>query len=113
MPLLVHYSSTTNNCFRSGIAGVDERGQATISSMEKRGTKVSVFSVDVGDFSRVETLIKDLESGGYPPLRGIIQSSMVLEDCLAVHSSLQKYFNVSDPKVRINALKCTVNINSQ
>lgn len=86
---------------RSGTAGIDEYGQATISTMEKRGTRVSVFSVDVSDSVRVNNLVKEIEEGDYPPLRGIVQSSMVLEDCLAVHSSLQKYFRVSDPKVTL------------
>ena len=91
---------------RSGAAGIDEHGRSVIAAMEERGTRVSIFSVDVSDMERVVDLLREVEEAELPPLRGIVQSSMILEDCLAVKSSLPKYFRVSDPKVCYTSCSC-------
>lgn len=43
------------------MAGIDELGRAAITEMEERGTRVSVFSVDVSDRKRVDAVIKEVQ----------------------------------------------------
>ena len=66
--------------------------------MEQRGSKISIFSVDLCDREQVDQLINNIAKT-LPPLRGIFQGGVVLDDVLAVHNSLTKYQRVADVKV--------------
>jgi KR domain len=75
---------------RTGKTGIDEEGKSVVHQIEARGTTVSIFSVDVCDREQVDRLIQVI-AATLPPLRGIFQGGVVLDDVIAIHNTLSKF----------------------
>lgn len=61
---------------RSG--GRDEQSQAFIREMNDKGINVVGKACDVTCQEQIQSLVDDIKEAGMPPIRGIIQSAMVL-----------------------------------
>lgn len=56
----------------------DQQSLAFIQEMNERGIKVIGKACDVARREQIEGLVGELEVAGMPPIRGVIQSAMVL-----------------------------------
>ncbi|WP_375765195.1 SDR family NAD(P)-dependent oxidoreductase [Archangium gephyra] len=72
--------------------------EQTLRELAERGASIRVESVDVGDASAVEELVKH-KLKGLPPLRGIIHAAGVLDDGTIPHQSEARLRTVLRPKV--------------
>jgi NAD(P)-dependent dehydrogenase (short-subunit alcohol dehydrogenase family) len=60
---------------RSGAAS--EPAKATVEELRSSGVKVKVYSCDISDKASLSAVLEDVK-GKMPPIRGCIQSAMVL-----------------------------------
>ncbi|KAF2795005.1 hypothetical protein K505DRAFT_302867 [Melanomma pulvis-pyrius CBS 109.77] len=70
-----------------------------LESMRSRGAVIMVFSCDITKQEAVESLYENLRLT-CPPVSGVCQGAMVLEDTTLRNMSLQTLRNVTNPKVR-------------
>ncbi|KAF1993194.1 putative hybrid NRPS/PKS enzyme [Amniculicola lignicola CBS 123094] len=70
-----------------------------LKSMRSRGAVIMVFSCDITKQEAVESLYENLRLT-CPPVSGVCQGAMVLEDTSLRDMSLQTLRNVTNPKVR-------------
>ena len=65
---------------RSGATGDSLR---FIEEMDARGVTVVAPKCDVSSKEQVERLVGDVKGMGLPPIRGIVQSAMVIKVCIS------------------------------
>ncbi len=80
---------------RSGV--VANSDQAALDAMRAAGCHVVVERVDVADATAVDGLFGRL--GALPPLRGIVQAAMVIDDGAITDLTFDRYLNAVRPKV--------------
>ncbi|GFF97772.1 lovastatin nonaketide synthase [Aspergillus udagawae] len=83
---------------RSG--AVDPRNHDLISELEARGVHVLAKAGDVASSDDVASLTTVPGRSGFPPVRGIIQSGMVLQDALLGEMTCEDWQAALTPKVR-------------
>ncbi|KAL6715297.1 hypothetical protein ACLMJK_007562 [Lecanora helva] len=81
---------------RSGLARQDAKD--AIQALQHQGANVTVYPCDVCDSAQLDNLIAQ-SSKSMPPIRGVIQSAMVLRDMLFETMTLEDYNAVMRPKV--------------
>jgi acyl carrier protein len=64
---------------RSG--GKDLQSQTFISELEAKGVRVAAKTCDVSSLDEIVSVIEEAKRDGLPPIRGVIQSAMVLKVC--------------------------------
>jgi acyl carrier protein len=72
--------------------------QQAIARMEQSGTQIDVAQADVSNRDQVASVIANIEDT-LPPLRGIIQSSGVLDDGVILQQNWSRFETVMGPKV--------------
>jgi acyl transferase domain-containing protein len=77
---------------------VSREAQTVISEMRAIGAQVLVVGADVAQEQEVEKLLARIREQ-FPPLRGIIHSAMVLEDCSILNLSRESLWRVLAPKM--------------
>jgi acyl transferase domain-containing protein len=82
----------------TGRTGVPQHATARIKAMSAAGAEVRVFSVDISHRAAVADLL-GIISQEMPPLRGIINSAVVLDDATLVKLNRNRFFSVMPPKV--------------
>ncbi|KAL9616313.1 MAG: hypothetical protein Q9160_008808 [Pyrenula sp. 1 TL-2023] len=81
---------------RSGLAktGACE----SVELLQSRGVKVAVYACDISDSLQVLSLLS--QTSFMPPIRGVVQGAMVLQDTLLEHMNLADYEAVIQPKMK-------------
>ena len=82
--------------------------QQAIKILQEKGIAVSALAVDVTDYKSVATLINHIQQDG-PPLRGIFNSAMVLDDAFIKDITTERFYKVLAPKVTgtLHLYSCT------
>jgi hypothetical protein len=73
---------------------------AAVRALESMGATVTLASVDVADESQLRAFVRDYESQGWPPIRGVVHSAGLVRDQLLVQMDAAAFSNVLRPKVR-------------
>lgn len=68
------------------------------TNLEQAGCKAIMPACDIKDSILVEQVLTKA-SKSMPPIRGLIQGAMVLNDCVFEHMSFEQYQNAVFPKV--------------
>ena len=82
-----------------GRSAPSDAAGATISDLEKAGTKVTVFQADVSQTDQVARVLMDIKTS-LPELRGIVHAAGLLDDRLLVHQNWNNFARVFGPKVQ-------------
>ncbi|KAI8623593.1 hypothetical protein F5Y19DRAFT_481509 [Xylariaceae sp. FL1651] len=69
-----------------------------LAKMRSLGADVRIFACDITDRTAVQDLHRQIESG-LPPIAGVCQGAMVLEDVAISNMSLDSLLKVTQPKV--------------
>ena len=95
---------------RKGMAS--DECKVALASLQEKGIAVEVLAVDVTNHDSVATLTKRIQYEG-PPLRGIFNSAMVLDDAYIKDMNAKRFYNVLSPKVTgtMHLYRCTKDIN--
>lgn len=56
----------------------DQQSQSLIKEMEEKGIRVVGKACDVASECQITAMVREMEDDGMPPIRGVIQSAMVL-----------------------------------
>ncbi|KAH8736190.1 hypothetical protein BGZ61DRAFT_339395 [Ilyonectria robusta] len=72
--------------------------QQLIDELALAGTRVEVLPVDITDGPALESALSGI-AGSFPPIRGVIQAAMVLEDAIFDNMSLDSFNAGIRPKV--------------
>lgn len=72
--------------------------QQLIDELALAGTRVEVLPVDITDGPALESALSGI-TGSFPPIRGVIQAAMVLEDAIFDNMSLDSFNAGIRPKV--------------
>jgi NAD(P)-dependent dehydrogenase (short-subunit alcohol dehydrogenase family)/acyl carrier protein len=75
-----------------------EQCRQAVAELEKRGARVAVHRGDVAKENDLAAVLAVIEREG-PPLRGVIQAAMVLEDALLLNLDQERMRRVLAPKV--------------
>ncbi|KAL4954547.1 polyketide synthase [Aspergillus filifer] len=70
-----------------------------IADLEQAGCRVLIPECDITDADAVRKAL-DGANADFPPIRGVIQGAMVLNDCVFEHMSYNQYLNAVLPKVQ-------------
>ncbi|PCG95659.1 Acyl transferase/acyl hydrolase/lysophospholipase [Penicillium occitanis (nom. inval.)] len=82
---------------RSGT--MNEQVLSLIESAKELGTTVYVKKCDVSDEDQLKLVISELKDK-LPPIRGIVQSAMILEDSVFDEMTYQQWLGAVNPKVK-------------
>ncbi|KAH8701065.1 hypothetical protein BGW36DRAFT_339021 [Talaromyces proteolyticus] len=83
---------------RSGAAKPE--AQELISELQQSGIRVEILKVDITDGTALKSQLSSLlQEENLPPLRGVIQAAMVLEDQIFENMALESFNNGLRPKV--------------
>ncbi|KAK4461021.1 polyketide synthase [Cladorrhinum samala] len=85
----------------------DARSAEVVHQMGLKGVKMVAKSCDISSESQVAEVLQEIDSGLLPPVRGIIQSAMVLRDSMFQNMTAQEWNQALAPKVR-----GTINLNN-
>ena len=77
---------------------VNEEAHAAVREMEAGGTQIMGLACDVTDPKSVSDLVSNVQKGDFP-LRGVIHSAMVLDDCFLPDLNRDRLLKVLGPKV--------------
>ncbi|KAF4207594.1 hypothetical protein CNMCM8927_002671 [Aspergillus lentulus] len=80
---------------RSGLAS--QAAQETARDLKQKGVRVIVHACDISDSKQVEKMVIELRRNA-PPIRGVIQSAMVLRDIHIEKMTIEDYLCVLRPK---------------
>ncbi|KAK3292802.1 uncharacterized protein B0H64DRAFT_464367 [Chaetomium fimeti] len=78
----------------------DQESQSFIQEMNAKGVSVVGKACDIASEERVASIPQEIELEGMPPIRGIVQSAMVLKDTLFEHMTEDDWNLALMPKVR-------------
>ncbi|MEL7038651.1 MAG: type I polyketide synthase, partial [Cyanobacteria bacterium J06592_8] len=73
--------------------------QKNLDELEKLGTQVLVYQVDVSNENKLTEIFQDIQQK-LPPLRGIIHAAGVLEDGVLMQLNSEKFERVMNPKMQ-------------
>ncbi|KAM0260907.1 hypothetical protein ACHAQJ_002527 [Trichoderma viride] len=82
---------------RSG--SLDDAAQSLIAKLEEGGTFVSVMKCDITSEGQIQQTVQDI-LGKLPPIRGVIQSAMVLQDSLFDKMTYGQWTGAIDAKIK-------------
>lgn len=74
------------------------KAQETVALLEGKGATVMVFACDISIASQVTKVLQS--AANMPPIRGLIQGAMVLQDSLLENLDLPSFSAVTEPKVQ-------------
>ncbi|CAG7951292.1 unnamed protein product [Penicillium nalgiovense] len=80
---------------RSGLSKYES--QMTVRNLVEKGIQITTRACDISDETAVQQMLHDL-SYCVPPIRGLIQAAMVLNDVHIENMSLDEYRDVMGPK---------------
>ncbi|WP_069811172.1 type I polyketide synthase [Streptomyces sp. TP-A0874] len=75
----------------------DAEAEEAISRMRAAGTEVRVVRGDIAAPETADRLVKEVAEAGYP-LRGVVHSAMVLDDCVVANLDAERLDRVWRPK---------------
>ncbi|PNP48840.1 hypothetical protein THARTR1_10285 [Trichoderma harzianum] len=78
---------------------LDTTAQSLIAKLKETGVFVSVKRCDITSDIQVQQIVQDILSE-MPPIRGVIQSAMVLQDSLFDKMTYEQWMGAIDPKVK-------------
>jgi acyl transferase domain-containing protein/NADPH:quinone reductase-like Zn-dependent oxidoreductase/NADP-dependent 3-hydroxy acid dehydrogenase YdfG/acyl carrier protein len=81
---------------RSGHA--NDEAADTIGRLRARGVRVAVERVDIADEHALRTMLASINDR-MPPLRGIIQAAMVLDDVPGEQMTAERFWRAASPKI--------------
>ena len=86
--------------------------QRVAQKLKQQGKVIEVHAVDVSDADAIQKLITDLQNDG-PPLLGIFNSAMVLDDAFLKDMTMDRFMKVLSPKVTgtLNLYNCSRTLN--
>ncbi|KAE8132883.1 hypothetical protein BDV38DRAFT_287358 [Aspergillus pseudotamarii] len=90
-----HGAKTIVFVSRSGLSGVSS--QRTVQGLNKKGVRTIIYACDISQCDQVKKMVNDLEETA-PPIRGVIQSAMILRDTHIEKMTLGDYTAVLKPK---------------
>ncbi|KAK4238694.1 hypothetical protein C8A03DRAFT_14873 [Achaetomium macrosporum] len=67
--------------------------------LEAAGAKVSIKNCDVGSMASLQSVVKEHDASGMPPIRGVIHSGMVLDDSVLERMTYQQWLNATNSKL--------------
>ncbi|KUL87368.1 hypothetical protein ZTR_04649 [Talaromyces verruculosus] len=82
---------------RSGT--MNEQALSLVKSAKELGTTVYVKKCDVGDEEQLKQVMSELKDK-LPPIRGIVQSAMILQDSVFDEMTYQQWLGAVNPKVK-------------
>ncbi|KAK2042693.1 polyketide synthase module [Colletotrichum somersetense] len=88
-----------NLVFLSRSAGRLEASSKFLKELEQTGCRVKPVSCDVSNESQLAQALQGCKEDGLPPIRGVIQAAMVLQDTILEQMSLENYAEAIRPKV--------------
>ncbi|WYZ36244.1 hypothetical protein EsH8_XI_000127 [Colletotrichum jinshuiense] len=88
-----------NLIFLSRSAGRSDASSKFRKELEQAGCRVKSVSCDVSDESQLAQALQTCKEDGLPPIRGVIQAAMVLQDTILEQMSLENYARAIRPKV--------------
>ncbi|KAK3358219.1 hypothetical protein B0T25DRAFT_477401 [Lasiosphaeria hispida] len=68
--------------FTSRSGAKDPRAQQTLEELSQAGVKHMVFACDISDEAKLKQVLDQVESEGFPPIRGILMLAMQLQDVI-------------------------------
>ncbi|PKX89349.1 putative polyketide synthase [Aspergillus novofumigatus IBT 16806] len=74
-----------------------QAAQETARDLKQKGVRAIVHACDISDSKQVEKMVTELERNA-PPIRGVIQSAMVLRDVHIEKMTIEDYLSVLRPK---------------
>ncbi|KAI1421079.1 hypothetical protein F5Y12DRAFT_790457 [Xylaria sp. FL1777] len=81
-------------------SGTVEKSKAFIAELEEAGCSVKAVGCDVTDGNNLTTTLDACEKEGLPPVRGVIQAAMVIQDSVLEHMTIAHWNASLPPKVR-------------
>ncbi|OJD18079.1 hypothetical protein AJ78_01851 [Emergomyces pasteurianus Ep9510] len=85
--------------FLSRSGKITQPVQNMVSDLEAKGCKIRIFTCDVSDVSRLQSVVEDCQQT-LPPIKGCIQGSMVLRDSLFENLSYADWTATIKPKAQ-------------
>src|SRR5262249_49517953 len=83
---------------RSGISHTATEARATIDQLRSRGITVAIERVDITDVDALASVLDALRDR-MPPVRGVIQAAMVLEDGPIEQMTPERFWRAASPKM--------------
>ena len=80
-------------------AGNVEKSSAFVEELREAGCRVKAISCDVSIAGHLAQAVQACENEGLPPIRGVIQGAMVLQDSVFEHMTLGDWQTCIGPKV--------------
>ena len=81
---------------RSGLE--NPKARAVVEELQRRGVTLTVLKCDVSDFAELEAALQTL-----PPIRGMIQAAMVLQDSIFENMTYDQWVAATRPKIQATA----------
>ncbi|KAJ6030992.1 polyketide synthase [Penicillium herquei] len=75
------------------------KAQNLESQLQNAGANIAIYACDVADKNELQTVLHTC-SQTMPPIRGVVQGAMVLEDSLFVNMTTEKFHTAVRPKVQ-------------
>ena len=91
-------AGATSICFISRSGPQSDVAQRLISDLETRHIRVTAYACDIADRDQLASLLR--ESGELPPIKGVFQCAMVLQDSLFERMSHDQWMRSIRPKVQ-------------
>ncbi|PGH30586.1 hypothetical protein GX50_06669 [[Emmonsia] crescens] len=88
-----------NLIFLSRSGTITQPVQEMVSALEAKGCKIRIFTCDVSDLSRLQSVVDECQQT-LPPIKGCIQGSMVLRDSLFENLSYADWTATIKPKAQ-------------
>ena len=92
-------SGAKSLCFLSRAGPNSQSAQATIKGLEERGINVRAYSCDIGDKIHLSSVLQDFSISA-PPIKGVFQCAMSLQDSLFERMSYEQWTTSLRPKVK-------------
>ncbi|KAG6361752.1 hypothetical protein INS49_009980 [Diaporthe citri] len=80
-------------------AGDEKKNGAVVAELREAGCRVVAISCDVSIAGHLAQALRSCEDQGLPPVRGVIQGAMVLQDSVLEHMTLEDWQTCVRPKV--------------
>jgi acyl transferase domain-containing protein/acyl carrier protein len=86
----------------TGVSSDTESGRriAAVCALEARGVAVHVAAVDVGDAAALEGFLARYEAEGWPPIKGVVHSAVIVNNHLSSSMERSAFEAVLGPKLR-------------
>ncbi len=77
---------------------IDEKTKDELKALRETGAKIVEAKVDIADPEAVTALLEQVRSDG-PPLKGIFNAAMVIDDCSVLQVTEERFRRVLGPKI--------------